>query len=79
MSKINELYNTLKKANLNPEWIEDDNGDPTEEICVTINGAEYEISESAAPLMFGVKAEIPFEEPEYYALDAEGVMNLLRQ
>ena len=68
MSRIHDLFNTLSKANLSPMW---DENVEQEQILVSTEKADFEIVESAAPGYFGVKKDIPFEEPEYYALDGE--------
>lgn len=76
MSKLESLFNTLKNSGFSPEW---DLNAEEDQIIISANGADYEIVKSAAPEYFGVRKEVPFDEPKCYALKAAEVLELLQQ
>ena len=62
---MENLFNELKRANLNPKWGED--GDfYTGDIEILTDAADYEISMSAGGY-YSVKRSEPFKENEFYA------------
>ena len=74
MKNLEFIFWEMEKAGAAPEWSEDG-----ETILATVGGTDYEITRSAAPGYFGVKAEAPFEEPEFYALNgADAVLKLVK-
>ena len=74
MRNLDFIFGELGKAGAAPEWSEDGNT-----IFATVGGTDYEITRSAAPGYFGVKAATPFEEPDFYAINgAEAVLALVK-
>ena len=62
---MEELFDKLKKANLNPKWGEEEDF-YTNDIEVLTDTADYEISMSAGGY-YSVKRSEPFKENEFYA------------
>lgn len=74
---MKNLFDELKKANLNPKWGED--GDfYTNNITVLTDTADYEISKSAGGC-YSVKRSEPFCENEFYVCcDTNEVIALIK-
>ena len=62
---MENLFNELKKANLNPTWNDDDDFYP-DGVTVLTDVADYEISKAAGG-NYSVKRSEPFKENEFYA------------
>lgn len=74
---MENLFDELKKAKLNPKWRED--GDfYTDDIEVLTDIADYEISKAAGG-NYSVKRSEPFKENEFYVCcDTNEVISLIK-
>ena len=74
---MENLFNELKKANLNPKWGEEEDFN-TNDIEVLTDAADYEISISAGGY-YSIKRSEPFKENEFYAFkNVNSVIDLIK-